>query len=179
MTKQWIAALAGCVALAGGASVAVAQDFTASDGGPPNPGGQYQQTACGPELANVVRTQSAPGTTSSVPWVNLPGTPYAFNVADNASRCVKVLLTAETSCTGFAGNDYCYVQALIDGVPMDPDGANYQAMDSEDDTASAHAYEWIKRVGPGNHVLTIQQRVGNVNTVFRTDDWTEDIQIKG
>jgi hypothetical protein len=177
MSKKWIAGLAACVALAG-ASVAVAQDFTASDGGPPNAGGQYLQTGCGQEQFNLVRTQSAPGTTSSVPWVNLPGTPYAFAVPANASRCVKVLLTAETSCTGYAGNDYCYVQALIDGVPMDPDGADFQAMDSEDATASAHAYEWVKRVGPGNHLLTIQQRVGNPNTVFRTDDWTQDIQIK-
>jgi hypothetical protein len=178
MSKKWIAGLATCLVLSGGASIAVAQAFTASDGGPPNAGGQYLQTACGAEQFNLVRTQSTPGVTSSVPWVNLPGTQYPFAVPDNASRCVKVLLTAETSCTGFAGDDYCYVQALIDGVPMDPDGANFQAIDSEDDTASAHAYEWIKRVGPGNHVLTIQQRVGNANTVLRTDDWTQDIQIK-
>jgi hypothetical protein len=178
MRKKWIAGLATCFVLAGG-SIAVAQAITASDGGPVNAGGQYLQTQCGQEVANVIRTQSTPGTTSSVPWVNLPGTQYAFAVPDNATRCVKVLLTAETSCSDYAGPDYCYVQALIDGVPMDPDGANFQAMDSEDDSASAHAYEWVKRVGPGNHVLVIQQRVGNANTVFRTDDWTQDITLKG
>ena len=62
---------------------------------------------------------------------------------------------------------------------MNPDGAGFMAIDSEDSTASAHAFEWVKRVGPGNHVLTITQAVGNNNTVFRLDDWTQDITIKG
>jgi hypothetical protein len=179
MSKKWIAAAVMSLALAGGTSVAVAQMGPAPDGGPAAAGGQYMQTQCGAELFNLVNTQSAPGLSSSVPWAALPGTTYGFNVPNGASRCVKVLLTAETSCTGFAGPDFCYVQALIDGNPMDPDGANFQAIDSEDDSASAHAYEWVQRVGPGNHVLTIQQRVGNANTVLRTDDWTEDITIKG
>ena len=128
---------------------------------------------------NLVRTQNAPDVTSSVAPVVIPGTPYAFAVPPNQSRCVKVLLTAETSCTDSNANDYCYVQALVDGAPMDPDGAGFMAIDSEDSTASAHAYEWVNRVGPGNHVLSIVQRVGNANTVFRLDDWTQDITIKG
>ena len=70
------------------------------------------------------------------------------------------------------------MQALIDGAPMDPDGAGVQAIDSEDSTASGHAYEWVQRVGPGNHLLELEQRVGNTNTVFRTDDWTQDIQVR-
>jgi hypothetical protein len=179
MRKQLIAGLVTCLALAGG-GVAVAQVGLASDGGPPAAGGMLVNTPCGDYTQpNLVRTQSTPGVTSSVGFVNLPGSGFAFNVPAAASRCVKVLLTAETSCTGYAGDDFCYVQALIDGAPMDPDGANFQAMDSEDATASAHAYEWVGRVGPGAHNLVIQQRVGNANTVFRTDDWTQDIQILG
>ena len=126
-----------------------------------------------------MRTQSSPGVTSSPTFVNLPGTAFPFAVPQNASRCIKVVFTAETSCTGSNANDYCYVQALIDGVPMDPDGQGVQAIDSEDSTASGHGYEWVQRVGPGNHVLEIEQRVGNNNTVLRVDDWTQDITIKG
>jgi hypothetical protein len=180
MRKKSIAALATCLALAGGGAAVAQVVVPASDGGPPAAGGMLINTPCGDYTQpNLVRTQSAPSLTSSVGYVNLPGSGFGFNVPAGASRCVKVLFTAETSCTGYAGPDYCYVQALLDGAPMDPDGANFQAMDSEDDTASAHAYEWVGRVGPGAHNLVIQQRVGNPNTVFRTDDWTQDIQILG
>ncbi len=82
-----------------------------------------------------------------------------------------MLLTAETSCTGLAGapNDYRYVRALLDGAPMDPDGLNFQSIDSEDASGDGHAYEWIAdHVGPGNHVVTLERRVGNANTVFTT-----------
>jgi len=67
------------------------------------------------------------------------------------------------------------VQAFIDGVPMDPNGAGFEAFDSEDGTASAHALEWVKRVGPGNHVVTLQWRVLAAGTPFYLDDWTLDI----
>jgi hypothetical protein len=50
-------------------------------------------------------------------------------------------------------------------------------MDSEDGTASAHAYEWIKRVPEGNHNIRIERRVGNAATNFWTDDWTFDVSL--
>ena len=60
---------------------------------------------------------------------------------------------------------------------MDPDGAGFQAIDSEDGTASAHAYEWIKRVGDGPHIVRIERRVGNAATSFWADDWTFDVSL--
>ena len=179
MRTKLITTLAASLVLAGG-GIAVAQDVIGTDGGPAGaqPGGLVQ-TACGQEQLNLVRTQNAPTATSNVAPAVIPGTAYGFAVPANASRCVKVLLTAETSCTDSNANDYCYVQAEIDGAPMDPDGAGFMAIDSEDSTASAHAYEWVQRVGQGNHLLTITQRVGNNNTVLRLDDWTQDITIKG
>jgi hypothetical protein len=180
LRKKWIAGLAASLVL-GGASIAAAQDVIGADGGPPGapPGGNYTQQGCGAEQFNLVRTQSTPSVTSSTTFAGIPGTAFPFAVPANQSRCVKVLLTAETSCTDSNANDYCYVQALIDGVPMDPDGQGFQAIDSEDATASAHAYEWVARVGAGNHVLELEQRVRNNNTVLRLDDWTQDITIKG
>jgi len=179
MRNKLITTLAAGLVLAGG-GVAVAQNVIGTDGGPPGaqPGG-LTVTQCGQEALNVVRTQNAPAVTSAVAPVVIPGTAFPFAVPDNASRCVKVLLTAETSCTDSNANDYCYLQAEIDGQPMNPDGLGFMAIDSEDSTASAHAYEWVGRVGQGNHLLTITQRVGNNNTILRLDDWTQDITIKG
>ena len=163
--------------LAGTASVAGAQALNDDhDRGPQ--AGQLIDHPCGPEQLNLVRTQSAVGSTSSVVPVAIPATTMTVNVPAGQTRCVKVLFTAETSCTGFAGTDYCRVQATLDGAPMNPNGAGFMTIDSEDASADGHAFEWVKRVGPGQHVVQITQEVGNAATTFIHDDWTMDLTVK-
>ena len=93
------------------------------------------------------------------------------------NRCVKLLFTAETACGPTGGPDFCYVEAIVDGVPMNPDGAGFQALDSEHRTAGARAYEWVKRVGPGPHTIGIRWRVLAAGTQFYVDDSTFDVQL--
>jgi hypothetical protein len=166
-------------AFAATASVATAQVLSNPDHDRGPVAGQVKRVQCGAQQQSIVTTDSAQGTTSSVAWAPTPQLATQLALPAGEQRCVKVLLTAETSCTGWAGanNDYCYVRALLDGAPMDPDGAGFQAMDSEDATGSAHAYEWIAKAGPGNHVITLERRVGNPSTVFTTDDLTFDVQL--
>ena len=172
----------------GGAAATLAVTATVALGqviaNPPDgsPGGAQPPSnlvthVCGPEQTSIVKTESSPSGTSSVPWAPLPGANAQIVVPDGQSRCVKVLLTAETACEETNAADFCYVRALVDGVPMDPDGANFQAMDSEDGTASAHAYEWVKRVGEGPHIVRIERRVGNAATSSWWDDWTFDVSL--
>ena len=135
---------------------------------------------CGPAINSVVTTQNNLTTTSSASFVDLPGAVQNISVQLSAGTlgCVKVVFTAEAACLGSAaGGNICFIQALLDDVPMQPQGGGRQAFISQDVTASAHAYEWVRRVGEGNHVVRIQQRVGDANTVFEIDDWTFDIQI--
>ena len=138
---------------------------------------------CGPAINSVVTTQNNLTTTSSASFVDLPGAVQNISVQLSAGTlgCVKVVFTAEAACLGSAaGGNICFIQALLDDVPMQPQGGGRQAFISQvsqDVTASAHAYEWVRRVGEGNHVVRIQQRVGDTNTVFEIDDWTFDIQI--
>ena len=167
-------------ALAATASVATAQVLSNPDHDQGPVAGQVKRAQCGPQQQSIVTTNSAQVTTNSVPWVPSPALQTQFQLPNGPERCVKVLLTAETSCTGVAGapNDYCYVRALLDGAPMDPDGLNFQTIDSEDASGDGHAYEWVAdHVGPGNHVVTLERRVGNANTVFTTDDLTFDVQL--
>jgi hypothetical protein len=159
------------------ASLAVGQVvLTGPDGGPHKPSSLRVQT-CGANVGSTVRTQSGDSTTSATAFAPLPGATTTFTVPVEQTRCVKVLLTAESSCGPSVNVDYCYVQATLDGVPMDPNGGGFQALDSEDDTASAHAYEWVGHAGQGNHTVQIQQRVGNATTSFYIDDWTFDTQL--
>jgi hypothetical protein len=177
--KRFIALAAAGIVLGGGAVAGAQAGFLDTDGGPrvavpPN----VQPYNCGPVEDNLIKTQNSPVETQSIPNIPVPGAQFQVTVAPMTQRCLKLLFTAESSCTGYPGDDFCYVRALVDGVPMDPDGGGFQALDSEDATASAHAYEWIKRVGPGVHNITIERRVGNANTVFRLDDYTSDLQVQ-
>jgi hypothetical protein len=147
------------------------------DGPPQAPGPNVMTTACGPNQTSIVKTDASPTTENAVAFQQMPGAVTQFGVPDGQSRCVKVLLTAETACQSQLAADFCYVRAVIDGAPMDPNGAGFQAMDSEDGTASAHAYEWVKRVGEGVHTVRIERRVGNAATTFWTDDWTLDTSL--
>lgn len=165
--------------LAATASVATAQVLSNADHDLGPVAGQVQRVTCGPQQQSIVTTNSLQVTTNSVAWAPSPALTTSFQLPAGGDRCVKVLLTAETSCTGLAGapNDYCYVQALLDGVPMDPNGLNFQAIDSEDASGDGHAFEWVGKAGPGNHVVTLERRVDNAATVFTTDDLTFDVQL--
>jgi hypothetical protein len=178
--RKAILGVAGAAStLAVTAAVALAQIANPPDGsppGPPPPSNLITHT-CGPEQTSIVKTESSPSVTNSVAPVPLPGANVQINVPDGQSRCVKVLLTAETACEVTAAPDFCYVTALVDGVPMNPAGAPFQAMDSEDGSASAHAYEWIKRVGEGPHIVRIERNVLNNATSFWWDDWTFDVSL--
>ena len=164
--------------LAATAGLAFGQINNPPDGGPPQaPGPNVMTTACGPNQNSIVKTDASPTATSSVNPVQLPDAVTQFVVPDGQSRCVKVSFTAESACQGPAADDYCYVAAVIDGAPMNPFGAGFQALDSEDGTGSAHAYQWVKRVGDGPHTVTILRHVGVATTMFWTDEWTFDTSI--
>ena len=168
-----VAAVVATASLAGAQVVAPQRD------GNPNPeaGSNLQTAVCGPDVGSTVRTQNRPSTTSNVVFQDLPGASTVVNVPGGQSRCVKVVFTAEAACGASAVPDFCYVEADINNVPMDPNGLTFQALSSEDGTASARAYEWVKRVGPGNHLVTLDTRVGNAATAFYLDDWTFDVQV--
>ena len=179
--RKLLVGLGGAAAtLAATAALAVAQVVpNPPDGSPPAPlpPSNVITTACWPNQTSIVKTETSPSITNAVNWVPLPGAATQVVVPDGQSRCIKVLLTAETACEETNAPDFCYVRALVDGVPMDPNGAGFQAIDSEDGTASAHAYEWIKRVGEGPHIVRIERRVGNAATAFWADDWTFDVSL--
>jgi hypothetical protein len=176
--KRFIALAAAGIVLSGAAVAAAQVAGPDNDGAPPvdNPPNVVSYD-CGQVVDNLVKTQNQPVFTSNPANTAIPGAQFQITVPPEQTRCLKLLFTAESSCTGYAGDDFCYVRALVDGVPMDPDGQNFQALDSEDATASAHAYEWIKHVGPGVHNITILRRTGNANTVFRLDDYTSDLEV--
>jgi hypothetical protein len=176
--KVWGAGLVTAAALALTASLAFGQAAPppGPDGGPVGPlGPNPMTTQCGQSLTDTVVTDNLPRITNYQNFVPVPGASVSINLP--AQRCVKVLFTAESACGPSANPDFCYLQAMIDGIPMDPNGAGFQAFSSESPTAAAHAYEWIKRVPAGNHVVTLQWRTLQPATQYWIDDSTLDVQV--
>ena len=135
-------------------------------------------TSCGPSVSSQVRTENAPSATNSVAFVLVPGATAGFTVPAGRTQCVKVLFTAKAACRGpTTVADFCYIRATINGVEMLPQGAGFRTFVSEDPTENAHAYQWVRRVGPGNQVVRIERRVGNAATTFLLDDWSFDVQL--
>lgn len=131
---------------------------------------------CGAPLSSVLRLENTLSSTSSTAFVNL--SVVNVFVPNETIRCIKVLFTAEAVCRGPTNiSDSCLVRVLDNGVEMHPQGASNQILLSEAPTASAHAFEWVSRVGGGNHQILLQRRVGNAATVFQVDDWTFDVQL--
>jgi hypothetical protein len=175
-----VAGVLAVAALAATASLAAAQAVApAPDGGPqlPDATAPITTTQCGPMLGSTVTTHNGPRTTRDSAFNPLPGATGRFVVPAGQTRCVKLLFTAEAACGLTGGPDFCYVEAVIDGVPMNPDGNGFQALDSEHATAGARAYEWVKRVGPGPHTIGIRWRVLAAGTPFYVDDSTFDVQL--
>lgn len=133
--------------------------------------------SCGTPGANVVRSESSSLETSSTNFASVPGASATVAVPAGQTRCIKVVFTGEAACGGSGGTDFCYIRALDNGNEMDPRGDAQRAFVSEDSSAEAHAYEWIRRVGAGNHTIVVQGRVASSNSTFFLDDWTLDVQV--
>jgi hypothetical protein len=180
LRRKAVTGVLAVAAVAATASLAAAQAVApAPDGAPDLPAAAVQPitTTCGPLQSSSVTTHNGPRTTNVTGFQALPGAAGRFTVPAGQQRCVKLLFTAESACGPTAGPDFCYVQAVIDGVPMNPNGTGFQALESEDATAGARAYEWVKRVGPGPHTIAVQWRVLAAGTQFYVDDSTFDVQL--
>jgi hypothetical protein len=126
--------------------------------------------SCGAQTGNLVRTENAVLTFSNTSFLTLPGASVSVTVPVGVTRCVKVLFTAEAAATSF-----CYVRVIDNGVPFSPDGGSFQALVSRDSSANGHAFEWVRRIGAGSHIISLQRRVDSGSCGI--DDWTFDVEV--
>lgn len=162
---------------------AAAQGNVAPDGTPARlePRGEKptQTLSCASVFSTRIISQNAASTTTSTSFALLPGAAATFTIFQSA--CVRILFTAETGCSQTSAQDFCYVRALDNGIPMDPAGAGRQAIDSENSSAKGHAFQWMSFVGISKfseeHEFTIEWKVGDRPTQFHIDDWTMTVQI--
>jgi hypothetical protein len=132
-------------------------------------------TACGSLVSSTVKTNIGAALFQSTTFAVVPGANTTVSVPPGQSRCVKVTFTASTSCTN--GTNSCFIVARDSGTLMNP--ANpFRAIDADSGIQNAaHSLEWVRRIGAGNHAISVQVRVSSADTDFQIADWTMDVQV--
>ena len=178
--KRFIALAAAGLVLGGGA-VAGAQVI-----GPDNDGGPHVDNPpnvvsydCGAVVDNLVKTQNQPVETNvpAVPGVAIPGRSSRSTCPAGAAALPEAPVHGRDGLRPERGGRLLLRRGDHRRRQMDPRGGQFQAIDSEDATASAHAYEWVEHVGPGTHVIQIQRRVGAPTPSSALDDYTLDLEV--
>jgi hypothetical protein len=133
-------------------------------------------THCGAPIQSTVLTDMTGDIgTDKTEFQPLPAASAIIVVPAGAQRCIKVTFSASASCYGAAMADVCYVQVLDNGNPTNP--PLEKIFTSESQILAAHSFEWVKRAGPGNHVITVRIKVQNAGTHFLMSGWTMDIEL--
>jgi len=177
--RQFHRVMCGFAAIVASTAMSISVTSAQNDDGSKGAASASQRTqfvfGCGGDINTIVRTENAATATFNSGFLTFAST--TVSVPSGSTRCIKVLFTAEATCSGTAGTDFCYVRALDNGVEMSPQGAGFQTLVSEDTSANGHAYEWITRAGAGTHVISMQRRSGTSSTRFFMDDWTFDVTV--
>jgi len=137
----------------------------------------------GAQEAALTRSDDTPTTIGENPvFVPLPGAFVPFNVPNGDSDQIIVTFSAEAILGGqttplTVPTDSMQLQILLDGALMFP----LNDLNFTTDAGHANAIEACRRVGPGNHQVTVQwflfdQGAASVLT-GALDDWTLHVEI--
>ena len=135
-------------------------------------------TTCGASIAGQVLT-SRPVATTSTSLAPFPGSRKTLVVPEGLSYCVKVSISAEPTCgTTISGGDSdhrsCVLRATVDGHEMQPGPYLLTLFDDR----RRFLFEWVARLGPGNHAFQIEWRVSHPDMTFELLQSVIDIQLR-
>src|SRR6476661_9948667 len=138
------------------------------------------QINCGAPIQSIVPTSNELFQTTSKRFIRLQGAVATVRVPAGQRRCVKVRFTASATCSASVGFGTCFIRALADGEQLNPRTNGNQAFfGSASAEPTGIGYQWIGRLGDGEHVIQIQLRtddVPNLTTTVGVDDWTMDVE---
>ena len=137
------------------------------------------QTTCGTPIESRIITASDPFQTTSKTFVRLHGAALTVVVPVGQQRCIKVRFTGGVTCKAASGNQSCFIRALLAGNEMNPQGVGKQGLGGALLQPTGLGYQWVKRIGEGQHVIQIQVRSVNVpeTVTLGVDDWTMDVEV--
>ena len=133
-------------------------------------------TQCGPLIRSIVKTDIDFFTTNSeAPAVNIKGAAASFTVPAGKTRCVRVRFSAVANCPLS-----CFLRAIVDTAEMQPVWFSNALRFSTDKTngGTAHSFEWVTRVGAGQHTARLTMQTGNTIEDANIGPWTFAVDIQ-
>jgi hypothetical protein len=137
------------------------------------------QLDCGAPIQSSVITGNDLFETTSKLFVRVRGAVLTMTVPAGQTRCVKLRFTAGVTCRGSSGTEACFIRAVVDSDEMRPQPGGNQGLSGRLLRPTGLAYEWVKRLSEGQHVIQIQVRTLNVpeNITVGINDWTMDVEV--
>ncbi len=137
------------------------------------------QTACSTPVESKAVTGNDLFETTSKTFVRVHGAAVTITVPATLTRCIKVRFTASVTCKAPSGTQTCFIRALAAGSEMNPQGVAQQGMSGELLQPTGLGFQWVKRMGPGQHVIQVQVRSVNVPETITVgiDDWMMDVEV--
>ena len=136
------------------------------------------QTNCGLPVQSKVVTGNDLFETTSKTFVRVRGAVLTIAVPAGLTRCIKVRFTGGVTCKAPSGNQTCFIRAMAGGIEMNPQGDAKQRLSGELQKPTGLGYQWVRRLGPGPHVIQIQVRsVKDSETVtVGVENWMMDVE---
>ena len=139
-------------------------------------------TFCGPTIRSIVRTGTPDLETFSSTFIPLAGASVTVQVPAGRSECLKVLVTMSASCgdgKNVTFGEQCRLRVLDNSAQFMPalppwDGVIIQ---SSTEYPAGQAMEFVRRVGPGKHVIAVQVRTFAPTIDFEINVWTMDVTV--
>jgi hypothetical protein len=124
--------------------------------------------------AVTIVTESQITFIGSTSFQNLAGATATITVPAGQVQLVEAEFTADSTCWGAFGGNWCSVQILADGGEMGPIAAGDFAFDGvgADDFYEGHAMQRSILLGPGKHTIQVQASVTLSGMAFYVDDWS-------
>lgn len=132
-------------------------------------------TRCGALVNSIAKTEINFFTTNSEQPVVLAGTVVSFTVPAGASRCVKVRFSAIANCP-----NACFLRAFVDTVELNPKWTinPLRFAQAPQNSGVAQSFEWVGRVGAGQHAVQIKIQTGNVIANANIGPFTTVVDIQ-
>ncbi|HET7678848.1 MAG TPA: hypothetical protein VFK79_01785 [Xanthobacteraceae bacterium] len=140
---------------------------------------EITDTSCGAAIRSNVITGNDLFQTTSRSFVRLRGAVHTVTVPSGETRCVKVRFTGGVTCRGTSGNEACFIRALAEGEEMRPQPAGNQGLSGRLLRPTGLGFQWVRRLGDGQHVIQIQVRALNApeTIIVGVTDWTMDVEV--
>ena len=140
---------------------------------------EITNTNCGAPIQSSVATGNELFETTSRSFVRIRGAVHIVIVPLGQTRCVKVRFTGGVTCKGSSGNEVCFIRARAGGQELRPDAGSDQRLSGRLLRPSGLGFQWVGRLGAGQHIIQIQVRSHDVPETITVgiNDWTMDVEV--